>query len=296
MHLRALSTYLSVVKNGSMTAAARECGLTPGAVSLQMKLVEAHFGETWLDRSARGVRVTARGREAAATIAESMQRLEGLRRHHDPVVAGRVTMGSIATVQQSVLPRALNLLRDRFANLQVYVVPGPAADLIRKVRDGDLDCAIGVVPPGGARRPLQWHTLFRQPFVLVAPPGSAGQRAEDLLRSFEWIRYDPASVGGQVAARYVARLAVAPRCRIEMDSSDSILAMVSAGLGVSVIPAPHEHQLASHPARVIPLTPRAPVRTIGVVARSTRLQERPLRAVIDTFSDMDWPFPNHAHS
>jgi DNA-binding transcriptional LysR family regulator len=290
MQLRALTTYLSVVKHGSMTAAAKECGLTPGAVSLQMKLVEEHFGEAWLDRSTRGIRVTERGREAAAAIAETILRLEALRRRQDRVTAGRVTLGAIATVQQSTLPRALRALRDLFPNLQVYVIPGIAADLVRKVKAGELDCAIAVAPSAGTQRALEWRTLFRQPFVAVAPPDSSGRRVEDLLQAFEWIRYDRNSIGGRVAARYVAGLAVEPRCRIEMDSSDSILAMVAAGLGVSVIPAPHEHQLASHPARVIPLGPRAPVRIIGVAMRRNRMHERPLRAVVETFAGIDWPF------
>jgi DNA-binding transcriptional LysR family regulator len=143
MQLRALTTCLSVVKHGSMTAAAKERGLTPGAVSLRMKLVEEHFGEAWLDRSTRGIRVT--------------------------------------TVQQSTLPRALRALRDLFPNLQVYVVPGIAAGLVRKVKAGEQDCAIAVAPTASTQRALEWRTLCRQPFVAVAPPDSGGRRVEDLL-------------------------------------------------------------------------------------------------------------------
>ena len=79
MNVAMLSTLVAIVDRGSFAAAAQEVGCTPSAVSLQMKQLEAWFGQPLFDRSARTVKPMPFALEAAAVARDFSARLEALR-------------------------------------------------------------------------------------------------------------------------------------------------------------------------------------------------------------------------
>ena len=74
MNMAALSTLVAILDRGSFASAADDVGCTPSAVSLQMKQLEAYFGQPLFDRSTRTVKPTDFGREAGAVARESIDR------------------------------------------------------------------------------------------------------------------------------------------------------------------------------------------------------------------------------
>ncbi len=102
---------------------------------------------------------------------------------------------------------------------------------------------------------------------------------QELLQRFELIRYDPALTGGRTAAQYVRR--IFPRARSAMDvrSIDAIVAMVSAGLGVSIVPRPRRALLDAHAVREVRLGAKGPTRQIAFVRRAADADDRNLDAV-----------------
>ena len=113
MNVAMLSTLVAIIDRGSFAAAARDVGCTPSAVSLQVKQLEAYFGQLLFDRSTRTAKPTPFAREAVAVARDFSTRLEALRARPSMTVSGRVRLGAIASVQTGALPLALRLLRDR---------------------------------------------------------------------------------------------------------------------------------------------------------------------------------------
>lgn len=283
MNLNMLSTLVAILDRGSFAQAAQEVGCTPSAVSLQVKQLETYFGQPLFDRSARSVKPTDFAFEAAAVARDFTARFEALRARPTMAVAGRVRLGAIATVQTAALPHALRTLHDRYPALAVNVSLDDSAALLSQLKAGRIDAAVVVRPQAGGSSRLAWQNLARQPFVMLVPPGVPAATPQALLQRFGLIRYDAALTGGRIAAQYVRR--VFPRARpvMELRSIDAIVAMVSAGLGVSVVPQPRRPLLEAHGVTELPLGRQGPARQIALARRAADAESRNIEAVVSAF-------------
>lgn len=283
MNLTALATLLTILDKGSFAAAAQTVGCTPGAVSLQVKQLETWFGRPLFDRSGRTAKPTAFAQEAAATLRPLVHEIGRLRARRAPTVAGRVRLGAIATIQTDALPRALRLLRDRHPALAIDVVLADSDGLQTELRAGRIDAAALVRPPAGGSSRFVWQELTRQGFVMLAPSASTEDSPAELIARWGWIRYDTIFTGGRQAARYVRSIDARARATLELASVDAIVAMIAAGLGVSVVPQPRAAILRAHRVRSIPLGRAAPVRTIALARRAPDADDRNIDAIHAAF-------------
>lgn len=279
MKLSFFATLDAVLRTGSLAGAAREMHVTPSAVSMQMKQMELHFGQPLFDRAGLSVRPRAIALEIAGTMRETLARLDALRRHAGARVEGQVRLGVIETMQATLLPAAMAWLRVQHPALQVRPVRGRSIELLEAMKGGDLDAAIVVQPSAGGSQRLLWHPVLRREMVLVAPPGAAEARAPALLKTHEWIRFDAETGTGRMAAQWVRKHAPGARHTIESQSVHAIVAMVSAGLGVSVVPEPDAQTTLAHPVRIVRLGRDAPQVQVALVARPQDADSRKLEAL-----------------
>lgn len=284
MKLSFFDTLEAVLRTGSLAAAAREVHVTPSAVSMQMKQLEAHFGQPLFDRAGLSVRPRPIAIEIAGVMREPLGRLEALRSRTGGQVQGQVRLGVIETMQSTLLPATMTWLRAYHPGLQVRPVRGRTTELLEAVKAGELDAAIVVQPPAGGSQRLAWTPVLRRELVLVAPPGAAETRASALFKHHEWIRFDPQTNTGRLAARWVRKHAPAARATIELQSVPAVLAMVSAGLGVSIVPEPDAQAQHAHPVRVLRLGRDAPQLQVALVARAADTDSRKLQVLRDAVS------------
>jgi DNA-binding transcriptional LysR family regulator len=272
-----------VLRRGSFAAAAQEVGLTASAVSLQIKELERYFGQPLFDRSARTARPTAFAWELASNIQGALASIEALRDKRSPSVSGRAVVGTIRSVQTTTLPAALLEVKARFPELSVRVVQDDSPSLLKGLKAGDLDAAIVVRPQSGGSSRLSWRTLAHEPFVLLAPPSTTSDSVIELLLTHDWIRFDTSLTGGRIAATFIHRIAPRARSALDMMSIESIAAMVSAGLGVSVVPRLRGPLRSAYPVREIGLGKNAPTREIAFVCRAADKDNRRIVAVRESF-------------
>src|SRR5690349_4317959 len=101
---------------GSIAAAARECGLTPSAVSQQLATLEREVGVALLERSPRGVALTVAGGAVAARAAEVLDVLAAARADLDRLgdaLAGAVRVTAVASAAMGMVSRAVAALTER---------------------------------------------------------------------------------------------------------------------------------------------------------------------------------------
>jgi DNA-binding transcriptional LysR family regulator len=279
MNLAMLSTLVAILERGSFAAAAQEVGCTPSAVSLQVKQLEAYFGRPLFDRSARSARPTSFAREAAMAAREVTGRLEALRTRPGMAVSGQIRVGAIASVQSDALPRALAALRRRHPGLEVRILLDDSDALQASLKAGRIDAAVLVRPQSGGSSRLIWQDLVRQPYVMLLPPGAEGSRPQELVQRYGVIRYDPSLTGGRIALRYLRQTFPRARYVMELRSIDAIVAMVSAGLAVAVVPQPRRALLEAHHVAELALGRRGPSRQIALVRRAADSDDRNIDAV-----------------
>jgi DNA-binding transcriptional LysR family regulator len=279
MHLYVFDTLEAVLRTGSLAGAAEEVSITPSAVSMQMKQLEAHFGQPLFDRSGRGVQATALAREIVEVMRPTLGRLSALRHRPALAVAGPVSLGVIETLQMGLLPSTFRYLRARHPALSVRPVRGRSVELVDAVKAGRLDAAVVVQPPSGGSQRLNWVPLIRNELVLVAPPDASGGGLAALFRSHDWIRMNPETYTGRLAARHVARHVRGARAAVDLQSVHLIVAMVNAGLGVSVVVRPDQRLTEAYPVRILSLGRDAPAVQIALVSRKSDAQDVKLAAV-----------------
>lgn len=273
MKLEFLQTLDAVLRKGTFSAAGEEVGLTTSAVSLQVRRLEEHLGQPLFDRSGRTARPNALARELAAATRSALHAIDAARTRSTSVVSGRVVVGTIRTVQSTALPYALHEIASRHPQLSVRAVQGSSPELLLMLKAGSIDAAVVIRPDGGGSTRLHWHNLQREQFVLVAPPGTTGSSFADLIDRHPWIQYDTSLTGGRLAARFLKRCAPKKTVTFEVGSIDAIVAMVSAGLGVSVIPKVR-HASFAEPVRELSLGRHAPARQIAFVCRGADRDNR----------------------
>lgn len=279
MKIDAFATLDAVLRAGSLAGAALERNLTPSAVSMQMKQLETYLGQPLFDRSGQQVRPNALAHEVAALTRLTLHGLEGLRKERSITVEGVVRLGVIDSLLPMMLPPTLRHARQRHPDLQIRPVRGRSAGLTDAVKSGTLDAALVARPPGGGSARLRWHTVARSPFVLVAPLSATETSLPALFREYEWIRYQRDTVTGALAARYVNAHVRTKRGSMEFDSVAAIVAMVSEGLGVSVLHVMDPRVYQAYPVRVIRLGRGAPVIDMALVSRKEDDDKRPLAAL-----------------
>jgi DNA-binding transcriptional LysR family regulator len=246
---------------------------------MQMKQLEEHFGQPLLDRSGRGIKPTALAREIVEVMRPSLGRLSALRHRRTSTVAGPLSLGVIETLQMGLLPGAFQYLRQRHPALTLRPVRGRSVELVDAVKAGRLDAAVVVQPPTGGSQRLNWIPLMRNELVLLAPPESTGTGLMALFRGHDWIRMNPQTYTGRLAARHVARHLAGLRALVDLQSVHLIVAMVSAGLGVSLVVRPDRRLLQAYPVRCLGLGRDAPSVQIALVSRKADSQDVRLAAV-----------------
>ena len=281
MKVEVFATLDAVLRTGSFAAAALERNLTPSSVSLQMKQLEGHIGKPLFDRSGLQVRPLPLAHEVAAAMRPGLQQFEVLRQKTSVSVEGSVRLGIIASMVPILLPGVLPLVRANHPKLFIRPCSGRSASLIEAVKAGTLDAAIAAQPDKGGSSRLRWEPLERRELLLLAPPGSRGRSLNALFKRFEWIRHDRSTMTGRMAARYINHRVREKRGTLELDNAAAIVAMVSAGLGVSMLQLSEPASVfGRYPVRVIRLAD-APVLQIALVTRQVDRDKRALAAVKD---------------
>jgi DNA-binding transcriptional LysR family regulator len=192
-------------------------------------------------------------------------------------------------VQTATLPAALLTVKSRFPNLSVRVVQDDSPLLLKALQAGDLDAAIVVRPQSGGSSRLSWRNLAHEPFVLLAPPSTTSDSVQELLLTNDWIRFDTSLTGGRIAATFVRRVVPRAQSALDMMSIESIAAMVSAGLGVSVVPRLRGPLRDAYPVREVSLGRSAPTREIAFVCRVADKDNRRVAAVRECFEHVYAP-------
>lgn len=275
MKLETFSMLDAVLRLGSMAAAAQEIGLTASAVSIQMKKLEDYLGQQLFDRSGQKVKPLPAAHEVADVMGHALRQIEELRQPASAAVEGTIRLGVIESMQPVLLPGTLQALRLHHPGLRVVPRRGRTAELTNAVKAGELDGAVVAQPETGGSSRLHWHCLLRRELSLIVPRDEKESRLETLFARHEWIRFDRQSIAGRLAARYVNARVREKSGDLELDGVRAIIAMVSAGLGISVVQLSEPGITLAFPVRVLPLDD-APVLRFSFVTRMAEAHHKSL--------------------
>lgn len=271
--LKQLRYFEALAQHRHFGRAAEACSISQPALSLQIKELEAMFGTPLVERSARQIRLTSVGEslnQKARQILLGVEELEDLVRASKGPLSGRLRLGIIPTVAPYFLPQVVTALTQRLPELDVELRETVTGVLIDELQKGRIDLAVVALPI--SEPALQEFALFDEEFVLVRPPEDHDKPvpSPEILETMRLLLLEEGHCFRDQALSYCQIGESQPRRLMEGSSLSTLVQMVGAGMGVTLIPEMAVSlETRSANVSVSRFTQSKPRRTIGMVWRKT---------------------------
>ena len=271
--VRQLHYFDALATHSHFGRAAAACAISQPALSMQIKELEDALGAVLIERGARQVRLTKFGEDAALRVRDilrSVDELKDFARASRDRLAGRLRIGMIPTIAPYLLPAVIANIARIHPELDIHVREALTSTLIQELAEGRLDTAIVALPV--SEPSLTEVALFAENFLLVRPgdheetpvPGS------ESLRDMRLLLLEEGHCFRDQALSFCNMQSSPPRDAVDASSLSTLVQMVSAGMGVTLIPemaVAVETRSAS--VSVARFNDPQPSRTIGMIWRKT---------------------------
>ncbi|MFI0895591.1 LysR family transcriptional regulator [Streptomyces sp. NPDC020983] len=242
LDIRQLEVLAEIARTGSYTAAAASLGYTQPAVSYQMRRLQQTVGAPLVTRAGRGVRLTQTGQ----SLARHAEAIFSVLRAADQDIASQVARGgglvrmvSFQSGCVSLLPEVVGRLRDHHPDVRITLTQAEPVQARELVRSGAADLGLlcnwaneGV--PEGEPTMLRVPLMTDRRCVVMRHDHPLAGRSEIALAELadhDWVmesyrdRFEAACTN----------LGFEPRISATVDDSHTLQALVSAGLGISLM-------------------------------------------------------------
>ena len=268
MELHQLRYFCAVVDTRSFSRAAAQCHVSQPSLSQQILKLEDELGTRLFDRLGRTIRLTSSGETFLPRARAVLRELEAARGDVDvqkDSVSGTVSIGVIPTVAPYLLPPHLSRFTKQYPNAQLSIVEEITPILLERLRAATIDVAVLALPIRGHE--FESFPILTEPLFAAVPKQHRLARRHTL--SLKDLRADPFLLlrdghcfrDTAVAACDRARLH--PQIIFESGQFSSLLSMVGAGMGVSIVPEMAVDQKSR--CAYVALSDEHAARTIGAV-------------------------------
>lgn len=284
--LKQLRYVQALAQTGHFGRAADLCAISQPALSLQIKEVEDHLGVALFERDTRQVRLTSFGEtfvDRARDILRSVQDLEDFARNEKGTFLSRLRMGIIPTIAPYLLPALVSDLKRDTPEIDIHIRETVTPRLIEDLTQGRIDTAIVALPV--SEPSFEEAPLITEHFVFVRPKSDDRKPVPsvEMLQEMRLLLLEEGHCFRDQALEFCYLTLKRPRETLDGSSLATLVQMVDAGLGVTLIPemaVPIETRSAS--VSVIRFGKPEPTRTIGMIWRKSN----PLAPAFKTLSDM----------
>lgn len=242
MEMNQLRYAVAVARSGNFTRAAEQCRVSQPSLSQQIQKLEEELGERLFDRMKRQTKLTAYGEAFVRRAVRILEETEmALREASDAksLVSGTLTIGVLPTIAPYLLPRTISAFARKFPGVEIVVQEDTTAQLLKYLATYEIDFALASDPIQDSR--FEIRELFAEELLLALPPGhrlthkrtvpAAALEGERLI-----VMREGHCLGDQVLG-FCEHRDMKPTVSFRSAQLETIHALVSAGLGLSLIPA-----------------------------------------------------------
>jgi DNA-binding transcriptional LysR family regulator len=267
MQIRALMYFDELVRTNSMRQAAENLNVAPTAISRQIENLEYHFGAPLVERSARGVRLTAAGELLAARAGRTLRELDHVGQLIEDLKglqAGRVAIHANGATVANLLAPALAEFSLKYPKLHFEVTISSARQAVEAVNGGEADIAVTLFAPAvsGTKVRLRSEIAYD---LIVATGHPAAERQEVSLKD---IADHPLALPDQSFGFRQAFDALFEKAGLSFDavfvtsSLDMLKELVLSGAAATLLPAlTVRREIEAGQLRAVPLAPSGAIRT-----------------------------------
>jgi len=267
MEIHQLRYFCAVAETGSFTRAAQREQIAQPSLSQQIIKLEEELGVRLFDRLGRSVRLTNPGEiflPRARAILNELRAAKEEVTDKQSSITGPISVGVIPTIAPYFLPSRISSFCRKYPQASITVFEDVTARLLDRLRGGVVDLAILALPTRG--HDLEAFPLRTERVYAILPKSHRLARKASVslkeLGSEPFLLLRDDHCFRETAIEVCKRARLMPRVVFESGQFSSILAMVGAGLGVSIVP---EMALERRPdCSFVLVNDERAARTIGV--------------------------------
>ncbi|SEM91018.1 DNA-binding transcriptional regulator, LysR family [bacterium A37T11] len=274
MELRHLLYFKTVADELHFRKAAEKLFISQPPLSRQIRELEEELGVRLFSREHKQVRLTEAGKYFKTEVDSLLAHLQETKtivkqiNGHD---SGELRIGYISSVYQPRLAEVLILMREVYPFVKTSLFEVPTRSQTEALENGSLD--VGILRAPVPSKNLAVKSLFFDPFTVVVP---AGVGFDSQISMATYLSGSPFIFFNKSFAPHYTdklldicnRLGFQPSIMHEANNVHSILQLVEAGMGVSILPASLEKQYAYLKLNFVPLQ-GIPINTEVVLAYKT---------------------------
>jgi LysR family hydrogen peroxide-inducible transcriptional activator len=288
MEVHQLRYFCAVARHRTFTRASEVEHVAQPSLSQQIMKLEAELGSRLFDRLPRSAKLTVFGKAflpKAERILRELEEAKSELREMSGNEKGEVVVGIIPTIAAYLLPRLLTGFAARHQLITIKIIEDITPALLQHLHEGTIDIAVAALPiPGGDLASVE---LFEEKFYAVLPEkhrlaSRASISLAQLNREpFLLLKEGHCFRDSVIAACHQLRMS--PSIVFESGQFATILSMVSAGMGVSAVPA-----MAVQPqpgCKFIPISGKHSTRIVAIVTSRHHYQSRAQRLLMKQMQD-----------
>lgn len=288
MEVHQLRYFCAVARHGTFTRASEVEHVAQPSLSQQILKLEAELGSRLFDRLPRSAKLTVFGQALLPKAERILRELDEAKTELLEMAGnekGDVVVGIIPTIAAYLLPKLLRGFAARHPLITVKIIEDITPVLLQRLHDGTIDLAIAALPITGGE--LATEELFEEKFYAVLP--EKHRRASRASISLTELNREPFLLlkeghcfrDSLIAACHKSKMT--PSMVFESGQFATILAMVSAGMGVSAVPA-----MAVQPqpgCKFIPISGKHSTRKVGIISSRHHYQSHAQRLLMKQMRD-----------
>jgi DNA-binding transcriptional LysR family regulator len=275
MELRQLEYFMAVCKELHFTRAAEKLNISQPTLSEQIKRLEDEVGIPLFDRIGKRIALTEAGkillnhsRSVFFEIEQAGLALNDL----NELQRGKLTIGSLLTCVNYLLPPAIINFKQLYPNVKLSVHGLKTADIKKGLLENELDLGITFLPV--EEKEFYSTPLFTEELSLAVPSGHplASLKEVDMkmLENVSAILLPESYYLRQLIDMYSSEIGFKLKLTLEMTTLESLIHMVSEGVGVTILPEAYLDFLDNPQVVKVKLINPTPQREIGFIYRKNK--------------------------
>ncbi len=295
VEIHQLRYFCAIARNGTFTRAAQAERVAQPSLSQQILKLETELGAKLFDRLSKSARLTSFG---AAFLPKAERILRDLSEAKTEILEmsgkdkGEVSIGAIPTVAPYLLPPVLSGFSRQHPGIVINVIEDTTPVLLDRLHAGEVDLIIAALPLDGIE--LLSLKLLREPFFLVVPDSHSLShrkviRLEEIPKESRFLLLKEGHCFRDSTIEACAKSRVVPNVVFESGQFATILAMVSAGMGISAVPKMAVQWARG--CRFIRIANDQATRSLGVTMLSRHFQTRAQKVFLQHLFRIAAAFP-----
>ncbi|CAM4263071.1 LysR family transcriptional regulator [Bacillus luti] len=286
IELRQLNYFLAVSKELHFTKAAEKLNISQPSLSQQIRALEHELGMPLFDRIGKKISLTEAGKILllhTKTIFREIEQARSAIQDLNGLQHGSLTIGSLLTVVNYLLPPAILNFNKLYPNIELSVLGLRTGDIREKLLQNELDIGITFLPV--QNKEIVSIPLYKSELTLVVPTGHTLTERSHIsiveLQDYPLILLPKNFFLTELITSHCQQFDFTPKPILEISTMESLIQMVSKGMGITVLPKPYIDFLQKTNIQALKIKDPTPTIDIGLIYRKDKYMCAATRAFIE---------------